>query len=181
MVLGACTIAENLLCAGGVVAADIDEGFRVDLLQARQDQVAIGGIWLVAGGTQRRTGGAGDEAQPFLGKVGEIGIIAVAYAAHAMQGTEYARSRMALANLKNRAGQRLVDDRGGAAALRDDESSGHADLPNARNIYDCASCIDAQSYIQTDSGRRSDNDHRIAFRGPIVEVDDILIDQPHAA
>ena len=129
-------LGQDLLRAGGVVAADIDEGVGADLLQAGQHHLAIGGVRLVAGAAEGGARRAGDQPQLRFGNRGQVDIVAVADAAHAVARAQHFGAGMALLRLQHRAGQRLVDDGGRAASLRDHEGRRHAENPPVSNA-DC--------------------------------------------
>ena len=114
-------LGQDLLGAGRIVAADIDEGVRARLLQPGQDHLAIGGIGLVARAAECRARRAGDQPELGLRYCREIDIVAVADAAHAVARAQHLGAGMALACLQHGADQRLVDDGGRPAALRDHE------------------------------------------------------------
>ena len=119
-------VGQDLLRAGRIVAADIDEGVGRHLLQPRQHLVAIGGVRLVARRAECSTRRAGDQPELRLRHVRQHDIVAVAYAAHAVPRAEHPRSRMTAQHLERRAHHRLVDHRRRAPTLSDHECLGHA-------------------------------------------------------
>ena len=114
-------LGQDLLGARGIVAADIDEGVGACLLQPGKDHLAIGSVGLVARAAEGRARRAGDQPQLCLGNRRKVDIIPVANAAHAVARAEDLGAGVALFRLQHRADQRLVDDGGRAAALRDHE------------------------------------------------------------
>src|SRR4051794_24173301 len=90
---------------------------------------------------------------------------------------------MPLADLQRRSNHGLVYHGGGTAALRDDESSGHASRLQRRGFRAPWPVLEHRA---TGSGPtfgrpKSGDDDRILLGDAAVEVDDVLVDQPHAA
>ena len=107
-----------------VVAADIEEVLDAVRLQHLEDLQAVGAVGLVARGTQRRGRRAGHQLQVVAGFLREVDEVLVDDAAHAVaRAVDQAHVVMA-PRLQHHAGQRLVDDRGGAASLGDENLAG---------------------------------------------------------
>ena len=114
--------------AGGVVAADIDEGAGAGLVQSVDDLGAILVVGLVAGRSEPGVRRVAETAEIGLGERGEVDVIALAHAAHPMPRAEHLGGRETLADLERRSADRLVDDRGRPAALGNHENVAHACL-----------------------------------------------------
>ena len=119
---------------GGIVAADIEE--RVDRvrLQDLEDLLAIFEVGLVAGRAERRGRRRRDRLEIGDRLLAEIDEIVVDDAAHALQRAIDMRDVGKPPRLERHAGQRLVDDRRRAAALRDEDLVRHVfSLPFAEH------------------------------------------------
>src|SRR5579871_3124366 len=112
---------EDLHGAGGVVAADIDEGARAGLSQRIDDVGAIFRVRLVAGRAEPGIRRIAEAAQVGVRQRREVDEVALAEAADAVACAEHLGAGKATPDFQHSAGDRLVDDRGWTAALGDDE------------------------------------------------------------
>src|SRR5690554_1039840 len=87
-------LIENAHGASGVVAADIDEGIRLHLLELGDDSPAIRRIRLVAGAAEARIGRIREAAEIGLRYCREIDEVAGGHTPDAVPRAEHARARM---------------------------------------------------------------------------------------
>src|SRR5271156_2840867 len=117
----------------GIVAADIEK--RIDRvgLQDLEYFLAIFDVWLVAGRAERSCRRRGDRLEIGRGLLAEIDQVFVDDAAHAVPGAIDMREFWKPPGLQRDSGERLIDDRGRAAALRDENLVRHESLPLRRS------------------------------------------------
>src|SRR5690606_23869809 len=118
-------LIEDLKRAGSVVAANIDEGGGGDAFQPREDVGAIGGIGLVARAAEGGAGRGAETVQIAIAETREVDEFARTDAPDTVSGAEHLATGKAAARLDRGAGNRLIDDRGWAAALGDDKDLVH--------------------------------------------------------
>src|SRR5690606_24149927 len=122
------SFSEYRLRPGRIVASDIDERVRADLLQALQYGFAVSRVRLVARAAKRRARRRSDRTKLLLRKFGKRDKVAVAHPSDAVKRTKHARIRVQFPRLQHSADEGLVNDGGWSAALRDNESLGHLSL-----------------------------------------------------
>jgi hypothetical protein len=137
--LGDVDAAQRVVRAGGllgddadgvaaVVAADVEEMLDAMRPQHLEHLLAVGEVGLVAGAAQCRRRRAGHQLEVVAGLLREVDEVLVDDAAHAVARAVDALDADVAPRLQHHAHQALVDDRGGAAALRDEDLAGaHAD------------------------------------------------------
>src|SRR5690606_2850310 len=122
------SFGEYRLRPGRVVAPDIDERVRANLLQAFQYGFAVSRIRLVPCAAERGARCRSDRTKLLLREFGQRDKVAVTHPSDAVQRPEDARIRVQFPRLQHSADDGLVDDGGWSAALRDNESLGHLSL-----------------------------------------------------
>src|SRR5690606_29401425 len=122
------SFSEYRLRAGRIVASDIDERVRADLLQALQYGFAVSRVRLVACAAKRRARRRSNRTKLLLREFGKRDKVAVAHPSDAVKRTKHARIRVQFPRLQHSADEGLVNDGGWSAALRDNESLGHLSL-----------------------------------------------------
>ena len=113
-----------------VVAADVEEMPDAMRLQHLEDLLAVGQVGLVAGAAQGRRGRGRHQFEVVAGLLGQVDEVLVDDAAHAVARAVDQVDALVAARLHHHADEALVDHRGGAAALRDEDLvHGHGQLP----------------------------------------------------
>jgi hypothetical protein len=107
-----------------VVAADVEEVLDLVRAQHLEHLLAVGQVGLVARAAQRRRRRAGHQLEVVAGLLRQVDEVLVDDAAHTVACTVHARHFAKAPRLEHHAHQRLVDDRGGAAALGDEDLAG---------------------------------------------------------
>src|SRR5690606_38077484 len=150
-----------------------------------EDLFAIGGIRLVTGGAESGAGRVADQPQLALGHVGQFDIVAVTNSAYAMPGAKHACARISLADFQHGAHDGLVNDGSRPAALRDHDGFAHGAIPRSFRahspVFLSGAMVLTRQKGRLASAAFSDDDDRIALGNAAIKVDDILIDEAHAA
>jgi len=125
---------------GAVVAADVEEVPHVVGLADLEHLAAVLLVRLVAGGKEGAGGGHGNLLQVVSGFLREVEEVLVDDAAHAVCGAIDPRHLGELPRFEHGAHEGLIDDRRGAAALRDQDLAcqfGHSNALFRSGLVDC--------------------------------------------